>query len=88
MPETTHSTDSSKQACGENENKAMAGATRSRSRKEKRGAREIEAETEVGRASKRRISGLESYLNINVNVTEVLDITSKCIDFPEEGPDF
>ena len=65
-----------------------AGATRSRSRKEKIGAREIEADTEVERASKFRSSRIESYLSINVNVTELLDISSECMDVPEEGPEF
>ena len=80
MTETSQdSTDSSKQAA--------AGAARNRSRKGKRGAREIEENTEMERAAKRRSSRIESYLSINVNVTEVLDINSVCMDVPEEGPE-
>ena len=48
MTESTQdSTDSGKLACKEHENKVAAGATRRRSRKAKRGAREIEEDTEA-----------------------------------------
>ena len=65
-----------------------AGAARSRSRKKKREAREIEENIEVEQAAKRRSSLIEGYLNTYVNVTAVLDISSVCMNVPEDGPEF
>ena len=80
---TKENADSSTQVSTESEKKATPGSI---ARKEKGGAREIKADNEKEVTTKRRSSRLENVLKVKVN--DVLDLSSKCMDVPEEGPNF
>ena len=45
-------------------------------------------DTEEEVVIKRQSRRIDSYLNFNVKINEVIDISGACLDLPEEGPEF